>query len=176
MSTKLLLLSILTLLGVSQLAPSWRVADDYAVKFSTTKAEGTFTGLTGTIVFNPADLAAAKFDVSVDAATIQTGNKTKDKHARKSSWFDVENHPRISFVSTVFQQTETGYVVTGELTIKGKTKAVDIPFTFRETASGGLFEGSTKVKREDFGLDGPFLFGGLVGDEVAVALRIPVIV
>ncbi|MEO0734480.1 MAG: YceI family protein [Bacteroidota bacterium] len=174
MSVKLLLLSVFAVFSLSQLAPNWEVADDYAIKFNTAKAEGTFTGLSGTIVFDPADLAVAKFDVAVDASTIQTGNKTKDKHARKSAWFDVENHPQITFVSSAFRETADGYSVQGDLTIKGTTKQVDIPFTFAEADGGGLFTGSVNVLREDFGLDGPFLFGGLVGDEVAVALRIPV--
>ncbi|MFT5016665.1 MAG: polyisoprenoid-binding protein YceI, partial [Limisphaerales bacterium] len=63
-----------------------------------------------------------------------------------------------------------GYTVDGQLTIHGKSKAVAIPFDFKDN----IFSGELTVNRRDFGIDGPFLFGSLVGDEVLVSLRIPV--
>lgn len=154
--------------------PTWEITEDYAVRFSTQRAEGTFTDLRGTVNFSPDDLLNASFDVSVATASIATGNKTKDKHARGKAWFDAEQHPRISFVSNRFTASETGYVVSGTMTIKGIAMPQTISFTFTPTADGGLFVGTTTINRADFDLDGPFLFGSLVGDEVAVDLRVPV--
>ncbi|MCX8211595.1 MAG: polyisoprenoid-binding protein YceI [Neolewinella sp.] len=149
---------------------NWEPTDAYTIKFSTEKAEGTFTDLQGTIEFTADDIANANFDVSVATMTINTGNETKDKHAIGDSWLDAEQFPRINFQSHSFQKTNTGYTVDGQLTIHGKSKAVAIPFDFKDN----IFSGELTVNRRDFGIDGPFLFGSLVGDEVLVSLRIPV--
>lgn len=151
-------------------ATSYTPTDEYAIKFATAKAEGTFRGLDGTIDFDANDLDAANFDVWVETATISTGNRTKDKHARGGSWLDAEAFPRISFKSESFTKTDAGYAVAGQLNIHGVSKTVSIPFTF----SDQIFAGELTVIREDYGIEGPFLFGGLVGDEIRVALRIPV--
>jgi polyisoprenoid-binding protein YceI len=151
-------------------AYNWEPTDAYAIAFSTGKAEGTFTDLQGTIEFEPDNIANANFDVSVAAATINTGNKTKDKHAIGESWLDAERFPLISFQSHSFQKSEIGYTVEGQLTIHGKSKAVTISFSFENN----IFFGELEIDRQDFDIYGPFLFGGLVGDEVLVSLRIPV--
>ncbi len=151
-------------------AYNWEPTDAYAIKFSTAKAEGTFTDLKGTIDFDAEDLPNANFDVSVATASINTGNNTKDKHAVGNSWLDADNHPRISFQSHSFKKTDAGYTVDGQLTIRGERKAVSIPFIFDDK----VFSGELTVNRQDFGVAGPFLFGGLVGDDVKVSLRIPV--
>ncbi len=149
---------------------SYDIADDYAVKFETNGAKGTFTDLTGTVVFDPSNLEASKFDVSVATASIDTGNKTQNKHAKGGSWLDAKSNPRISFVSSAFNKTNGEYAVSGDLTIHGITKTVAIPFLFENST----FSGSLTVLREDFEIKGPFLFGGFVGDEIEVSLRVPV--
>jgi len=151
-------------------ALNWEPTDAYAIKFSTAKAEGSFTDLKGTIDFDAKDLANANFDVSVATSSINTGNKTKDKHAIGGSWLDAQQFPRISFQSHSFNKSDKVYIVEGQLTIHGERKAVSIPFTFADK----VFSGELTVDRRDFGIDGPFLFGGLVGDDVKVSLRIPV--
>ncbi len=168
---RLLLLSLLApALFTAYTATSYTPTDEYAVKFSTKKAEGTFRGLDGTIEFDASDLDASNFDVWVETASISTGNKTKDKHARGGSWLDAEAFPRIGFQSKSFVKTDAGYSVEGQLNIHGVSKTVSIPFTF----SDNVFSGRLTVVREDYGIEGPFLFGGLVGDEIRVLLRIPV--
>lgn len=167
---KLLLAFLAPTLFTIYAATSYTVTDDYSVKFSTKKAEGTFSGLDGTILFSPDDLAGSLFDVSVATATIETGNKTMNKHARGSSWLNAEDNPRIRFKSAAFERTGTGYSVNGALSINGVTQKVIIPFSFEDL----IFTGELTVARADYGIDGPFLFGGLVGDEVTVSLRIPV--
>lgn len=157
-------------LFIAYSATSYKISDDYAVKFATQKAEGTFRGLDGTVVFNEDNLEASSFDVWVETATIATGNKTKDKHARGARWLNADDNPRISFRSGSFEQTGNGYAVTGELSINGRTRTVTIPFTFNDR----VFAGKLSVLRQDYGIEGPFLFGGMVGDEVAVTLRVPV--
>ena len=173
------LLITLSLLFVSTtvfgtLFQDWNLSEDYTVKFSTKKAEGTMKGLKGSVKFDPEDLGTASFDVTVDVATIETGNKTKNKHAKNKGWFNAEAYPTIRFISNDVTQRGDQYLTRGQLTIKGITKPVEIPFSFYTNETGGLFEGALTVKRKDYALEGPFLFGGLVGDEVEVSLRVPV--
>lgn len=172
---KLLLLVVLALevSAATILVDNWRIDQAYAIKFSGTKAEGTFTGLTGTIVYNPRELATATMDVVVSASTISTGNSLKDKHARGENWLDVAKYPSIRFRSTSFAKTSTGYLVTGYLTLHGVTKAVAVPFQFSQPGGQGLFTGQFRVNRQDYGIKGS-LFGFSVGDDIAVELRVPV--
>jgi len=149
---------------------SYEISDDYAVKFSTSGADGTFSDLKGTVAFDPANLDASSFNVSVETASIETGNNTQNKHARGDSWLDAKAFPRISFKSSAFAKTLTGYSVSGDLTIHGVTQQVAIPFTFMDK----MFAGSISIPRETYGIDGPRLFGSFVGDEVEVSLRVPV--
>lgn len=156
------------------LSASWNISPDYAIRFSGSKAEGTFWGLRGIITYDPAAPAQTAIDVSVDAATIKTGNSLKDKHARGESWFDVQKYPTIRFTSSSVARRGDTYVAAGCLTLHGVTKTVVIPFTFTQPAAGqGLFTGQFTLNRHDYGIEGNFL-GFSVGDEFVVELRVPV--
>jgi len=157
-------------LFITYTATSYTITDDYAVKFSTKAAEGTFRGLNGTVVFDADNLEASRFDVWVETATIATGNSGKDKHARGAKWLNAEDNPRISFRSERFERSSVGFIVHGDLSINGVHNNVIIPFTFNDK----VFEGTVSVLRKDYDIEGPFLFGGLVGNEIAVTLRVPV--
>lgn len=152
---------------------TWSISDDYEVRFSGSGAEGTFHGLTGTIEFNPEQPEQARFDVSVDAATIETGNNTKNKHARGDNWFDVEQYPKIKFRSSQVTKAGDQYQMTGTLTLHGVEKEITFPFTFTDNGASGLFEGSFTVDREEFGIEGPFI-SFMVGDDFEVSLKVPV--
>lgn len=171
-----LLFTLLQLLTLTQSAAQekWEIQEDYRIYFSGTKAEGTFGGLQGIILFDPDNLQASKFDVSLEVATIATGNKTKDKHARGDSWFDADSFPNIRFVSTsIIKRDNNQYEAIGNLELKGISKEVNLQFSFTRTANSGLFEGDLKVNREDFGIEGNF-FGFVVGKDFQVDLNIPV--
>ncbi len=166
----LLFPALALLTTAATLSSDYTPTEDYAVKFSTSGAEGTFKDLKGNISFDMANLSASNFDVSVATSTIETGNSTKNKHAKSDSWLDADAYPRIQFKSSAFAKTQQGYEVKGQLSLHGKSKAVTIPFSFNDN----VFEGDLTVSREDFEIEGPFLFGGLVGDDVEISLKIPV--
>lgn len=149
---------------------SYKISDDYIVRFDGRGATGTFKGLIGDIVFNENKLAEARMKVSVDATTISTGNTTKDKHARGESWFDTKNYPKISFQSEKFTKTAEGYTVTGILEMHGFKKQESIPFTFKDN----VFAGKVTINRQEYGIEGPF-FAFTVSDEFEVSLRVPVL-
>lgn len=169
----LLTISTLFLAFSPMIFGSWAISDDYSIRFSGRGAEGTFKGLQGTVVFDPQDFSGARMNVSVDVKTIETGNSTKNRHAKGDSWFDAEKYPQIKFRSKRFSRTSAGYVVIGDLTLHGTTKEVRIPFTFSENGSGGLFEGKFTVNREEYGIEGP-LFSFTVAEEFEIELRVPV--
>jgi len=108
--------------------------------------EGNFTGMTGDIKFDEADLANSSFNVCVDAATVNTDNDARDKHLRNEDFFDVEKYSNICFASTSISQKGSGFVTKGQLTMHGVTKEVSIPFTY----SNGTFKGNLKISRYDY--------------------------
>ena len=170
----LVLVTLLLVASAFAVAGSWAIGPDYAIRFSGGKAAGTFSGLAGTITYDPADPAKAAIDVRVAAATNSTGNRLKDKHARGESWFDAEKYPTIRFQSTAIARQGAAYVARGNLTLHGVTRPVAIPFRFAPTAAGrGVFTGEFTINRHDYGIEGNFL-GFSVGDEFAVELRVPV--
>ena len=118
--------------------------------------KGLFNGLEGKIVFDPKDLAKASFDVSVDAASINTDNAMRDDHLKKGTYFDVENYSRIRFVSTsVLPADKSGhYTVAGKLTIKNSTKDLSFPFLATPVGDDFIFSGQFRIDRKDFGIGG----------------------
>ena len=132
---------------------------------------GVFRGLKGTIVFNSKALSSSRFSVSVDAATISTGNDTRDGHLRKAEDFDVAKYPLIRFESKkITESTNAGrlYVI-GNLTIKGVTKPVEFGFSATPSGSGYNFEGDFEINRRDFGVGGSSIS---MGDNVKVYLKV----
>src|SRR5437016_13704713 len=77
----------------------WKIADNYSIKFDGGDPSGEFSGLKGSINFDPANLADSKFNVSIDVATINTGNGMKNTHAKSAMWLDAEKYPTINFTS-----------------------------------------------------------------------------
>ncbi|ADY53238.1 YceI family protein [Pseudopedobacter saltans DSM 12145] len=118
---------------------------------------GTFSRMTGEVDFNPNKISTSSFDVCIDATTVNTDNKKRDKHLRSEDYFDVKKYPTICFKSTTVVKTDKGYIVSGALTMHGVTQNVQIPFTL----SQNTFKGSLIVKRLDYkiGNSGTFLMG-----------------
>src|SRR5450432_504648 len=108
----------------------WKIADNASVKFDGGDPSGEFKGLKGSVKFDETDLAGSKFDVTLDVATINTGNGMKNTHAKSEKWFDAEKYPTIEFTSSAITKAATGYEAKGMLTMHGVQKEVVILFTF----------------------------------------------
>jgi polyisoprenoid-binding protein YceI len=128
----------------------WQIAPGYTIKFDGKYAHGTFNQLSGLITFDPLNPGSAKFDVTVDVNSIDTGIELKNKHARSERWFDSEKFPTIRFKSREVLKVDSGYVVKGELTMRGIVKEVAIPFIYNEVEKS--FKGKFSVNRGDFGI------------------------
>lgn len=156
---------------------------DFVVKhMMITTVRGTFDNVTGTINFDPANPAATTVEAKIEANTINTGVADRDNHLRSADFFDVANHPYITFVSKRVEVTdETNAKLIGDLTIRGVTREVVLDVEFGGTGKNpwGIqvagFAAKTKINREDFGLtwNQALEAGGvLVSKEVKIELDV----
>lgn len=130
-------------------SPDLKIADNYYIKFDGGDPAGEFRGLKGTIRFDPNNLEASQFDVSIDVATINTGNGMKNTHAKSDKWLDAEKYPEIKFTSTSITRTSEGFEAKGVLDMHGVQKEITLPFTFRNNVFSGKFE----VNRLDYNIN-----------------------
>jgi len=150
-----------------------------------TKVRGSFNEFEGTATFDGANPANSHAEVTIKAASIDTRNAQRDGHLRSNDFLAMEEHPEITFISTgVRQVDETTFELTGDLTIRGVTRSVTIPFTFEGAAKdpfGNLragFEGSVAINRKDWGVSwNAALEGGgvLVSDRVTLEFEVSAI-
>ena len=171
---KIILLFIFASTAVFALAQYKPVEKGSSVKFKVKNfgfnVTGSFSGLDGTIQFDPNNLASSSFEVSIDANSVFTDNNARDNHLREDSYFDVKNYPRIRFVSTrVTPSNKKGTLfVFGKLTIKKETKEISFPFTAEPSQDGYLFNGSFSINRKDFGVGG----SSTISDNVDLTLSV----
>jgi polyisoprenoid-binding protein YceI len=146
--------------------------------FLLTKVRGRFTGVDAEVCIGE-DPAASTVTVTIDMASVHSGDGTRDSHLRSSDLFDVANHPTATFRSTAVAWDGTSGTLTGDLTIKGVTKPVELTGSYTGTGTDpwgnervGL-EVSTTVDRREFGLgwNQPLPGGGLlVSNDVTLLL------
>jgi len=123
-----------------------------------TKVRGQFNDFSGTAHVDTATPANSKVDLTIQAASVDTGVADRDGHLLSADFFGAEENPTITFTSTDVTRDGTDWTITGDLTIKGTTKSVSIDFEEVGTARdpfGNLrlgFEGSTTINRTDWGL------------------------
>jgi polyisoprenoid-binding protein YceI len=138
---------------------------------------GTFSGLKGTVVYDPADPAATQVNATIDAGTNSTGDPKRDGHLKSADLLDVEKYPEIVFAAKRTQKTgDAEFKVIGDLTIHGVTRevALNVEDVSPEAKDpwGGTRIGATakaKIDRQQFGVswNSPLETGGfVVGDEV----------
>jgi polyisoprenoid-binding protein YceI len=131
--------------------------------------DGTIGGLQADIQFNAANLSSSTIGASVDANTINTDNSSRDDHLKGEDFFDVPHYPKISIKSVSFKhKSSNNYTGQFNLTIKGKTKLIEIPFTFIEKGNTQVFKGNFKLNRLDFGVGDSSL---VLSDEVTVDIE-----
>jgi polyisoprenoid-binding protein YceI len=124
-----------------------------------TKVRGQFDGFEGTAHVDTANPAASTVSVTIQAGSVTTGQAQRDGHLKTPDFFDVENYPEITFVSTDVERDGTEWSITGDLTINAVTKPVTV--LFEETGSaqdpfGNLrvgFEGGVTINRGEWGLN-----------------------
>ncbi len=148
---------------------------------------GEFHGVTGTVVVDDSDISRSSVNVTIDATTVDTREPDRDKHLKSEAFFDVARYPTITFQSTKVERSADGNLkVTGDLTIRGVTKAAILTATLPKAPikdPWGLertaVSASTKINRQDFGVawNQKLDSGGVVvGDDVNVTLDVEMII
>jgi polyisoprenoid-binding protein YceI len=147
-----------------------------------TKVHGAFTKWSGTLEIDEQDPGRSKVEASIEVASIDTKEPQRDGHLRSPDFFDAEKHPHITFKSTKVEKAADGFLVTGDLTIKGVTHAVKIEVEDGGRAKNPMtgdiragFSAHTTIKRSDFGLTWNAVLetGGVaVSDKVEINLEI----
>ena len=150
-----------------------------------TKVRGNFADISGSVTVDGANPTASTVSISAQLASVDTGDEGRDGHLRSGDFFDTDNHPTMSFVSTsITPDGDDEFKVTGDLTIRGVTKPVTIDLEFTGAAKDPFgndrigFEGKAEINRKDWGLEwnAALETGGiLVGEKVKLELDISAI-
>ena len=139
---------------------------------------GKFNEFTGVIMYDEQDITRSSMHGTIKAASIDTDNEKRDQDLRSATFLDVEKYPEIVFQSKRIEQTGDSYVLHGDLTLHGTTKAVALPFTLSgKVTHGGRtligFEARLELNRHEYQISYNKLMdnGGLiVGDMVKIEL------
>ena len=144
------------------------------------KVPGKFSKVAGTIVLDPADPAKSSVDVTIDAASIDTGTATRDNHLRTPDFFDAAKYPTITFKSTAVKEVAKGELeVTGTFTLKGVSRTIVVPVKNWMTAPNPTkpgevlagMEATLKLNRLDYNV-GIARFDATISKEVVINLDV----
>jgi polyisoprenoid-binding protein YceI len=174
-----------TLTGQYELDPSHTRIGFVARHAMVTKVRGGFNDFTGTIHIDGEEPSKSTATVTIKSHSIDTRNADRDAHLRSNDFLQMDEYPELTFVSTAVRHTsEATFEVTGDLTIKGVTQSVTIPFEYEGAAKDPFgnqrlgFEGSTAISRKDFGItwNATLESGGvLVSDKVVLEFEVSAI-
>ena len=147
------------------------------------KVRGTIAVTSGTITVGE-DLESSSVTAELDARSVNTGDAGRDGHLKSADFWHADEKPTWSFASTGIRTDGDDYVISGDLTINGITKGVELETEFTGTAKDPFgndragFEANLEVNRKDFGLtwNATLETGGfLVGDKVKITLDVSAI-
>jgi polyisoprenoid-binding protein YceI len=148
---------------------------------------GEFHGVSGTVVYDNTDPSKSSVEATIDATSVDTREPDRDKHLKSADFFDVSDHPTMTFKSTKVESDGAGKLkVTGDLTIRGVTKTAILEVTVPKPAikdPWGMqrtgISGTIKINRQDFGVawNKKLDTGGVVvGDDVEITLDVEMVV
>lgn len=167
---------------------TWKIDPNHsAANFSIrhlgiSNVHGRFGVVDGEITLDPTDLTKSSVKATIDTTSVDTGVPPRDNDLKSDHFFDVAKYPTMTFVSKSVAKNGDGYTVTGDLTMHGVTKEVELAMSTpagevamgKQTRRG--FDATTTIHRKDFGLtfgEGLTKAGDLmIGDEVKVVLEV----
>jgi polyisoprenoid-binding protein YceI len=167
--------------SVWHIDPRHSLAEFSARHMMLSKVRGRFTGVSGSIVDAADDPKYSSVKAEIDVTTLITGDPQRDEHLRSPDFFDVANHPTITFASHRVSGSREHFKITGDLTIRGQTREVTLDVTFNGVGTNPLgqsvagFTAETHINRKDFGLNWNMALeagGFLVGDDVKIEIEL----
>ena len=167
--------AVLSAIALPALAQAWQVdAAHSTLGFTNTyqnvEYSGRFRRFDASITYDPADLAHAKFVVTVDITSLDTQNAERDHAALGADFFDTAKFPTARFVTTAFRRTTDGKVeADGVLILRGVSKPVTLAVKFVGHGNTATLDVTTHLKRLDFGIGaGQWADPAMIGLDVAV--------
>ncbi|MGO8737646.1 YceI family protein [Rhodoblastus sp.] len=137
-------------------AADWKILPDSALTFSGEQAGEKFTGrfsrFDAKISLDPQKLGEAKIVVTLDVASAATGDKQRDTALPDKDWFDQKTFPQARFESRRVTRTATGYEAVGDLTLRGASKQIHLPFTLAIDGRKAEVKGHADLRRDAFGV------------------------
>ena len=147
------------------------------------KVRGRFTDFSGSVTIAE-DPLQSTVEANVDLSSVTTGDDQRDAHLKSADFFDIENHPHMTFTSTSLKADGEDFVMTGDLTVAGTTRTVDFELEFdgvEKDPWGGTragFTATTEISRKDWEMTWNVALetgGVLVGDKVKIELDIELV-
>jgi polyisoprenoid-binding protein YceI len=144
------------------------------------KVRGHFSTFSGTITVTE-DPLQSSVEAEVDLGSIATGDEQRDAHLKGADFFNVEKHPMMHFKSTGLKANGDDYILTGDLTVAGKTRSVDFDLEFdgvEKDPWGGTragFSATADVSRKEWELTWNVALeagGVMIGDKVKIELEV----
>jgi polyisoprenoid-binding protein YceI len=141
---------------------------------------GTFDKVDGTIVFDAKNIANSTVSVTIETASVNTRVENRDNDLRSDKFFDAAKHPTITFQSKKIVKKGEQWVAVGDLTMRGVTKEIELPFTISGPVANPwgktviAVAASTEINRQDFGVSWNKTLdagGVLVGDTVKIEIE-----
>jgi len=174
------------------LASNWNIDSDHSAAhfriehMMISEVQGNFPELKGVANIDAEDISRSSIDVTIDAASINTGVDKRDAHLRSADFFDVEHYPTLTFTSKKIKKAWGNKLkVRGDLTLHGVTREVELvvygPSDAAKDPWGNIRKGikaTTVINRKDFGIvwNATLDNGGLmIGDEVEIVIDLELI-
>lgn len=160
--------------------PQWQVAKEKSrIEFEGTQMGAPFTGSfnewQATIRFDAENLTESEAQATIIIASIDATSTDRTTYAVKPDWLDAAQFPSATFTSTHIKQGAKAnkYIAEGELTLRGKTLPITLPFTLKMEGDTATMNGETVLKRLDYGIgQGEWKDTSTVGDEIRVRVTL----
>jgi polyisoprenoid-binding protein YceI len=155
-----LLLAVMLAAPVAALAapaPAWAVDPGSTVGFASSFSGGAFSGRftrwTAAIRFDPQNLAGSSVTATIDVGSAATGDKDRDASLPSADFFDAAKYPHATFTATTFKDLGGGrYQAIGQLTLRGVSKPLTLPFTLAITGAQAKMNAAVSLNRLVFGV------------------------
>lgn len=153
---------------------------NWSIRHIVGKTTGTFTGISGKLMLDPANPNTGSADVTIKVYSLDSGHRERDIHLLTADFLDANRYPTMRFVSTAFKSTgKDSGVMTGQLTLHGSTRNVEIPYKILGFATDpwgnqrAAFEGKLSINRSDYGIT-KYVgdSNATVGNEVEITLLV----
>ena len=157
----------------------------FDVRHTYATVRGQFNDFSGTLQFDPDNMAMSSVRFEVQTKSINTGIPNRDNHLRSEEFFAVKKFPLMTFESTGVKKKEGNqYTLVGNLTIRGKTNEISVPFTYLGTRENPLkkgimvagFETRFSIDRLEYRVGpGKYVEMGVIGRDVDILISLEVL-